>query len=217
MGYPNLRLISRLCHATRRSSLIAIWRDPKFEFNCDLEESEFKPDLVVMSLQDARVLHKLEKLDTPRVSEFIDEIAGKPPSDFTCWKAVLSAVELKQNEQGWPPLEVFNCQDRQVSVTGIQTNGSTKPDPPEPTTCKMNVSQSVYTLKTSCTAVSSATLVPSKRSAVASAETSGSERQRVEMASFKTATNIFALQYNLCATEKLANSFSISHVLNPVR
>jgi len=80
--------------------------------------SSFKPDLAIMSLQDAREFYKLENPDTPQVSQLVGEIAGNSPPGFTGWKAILSAVELKRRKDapGWAPLEVFNYQDRQVSV-----------------------------------------------------------------------------------------------------
>ena len=56
-------------------------------------ESLFKPDLVILSLQDARKFHQLEEVDAPDVSRFISEIEGRSLSGLT-WEAVLSAVEV---------------------------------------------------------------------------------------------------------------------------
>jgi hypothetical protein len=79
--------------------------------------SSFKPDIVVMSLSDAREFHGLDKLDAP-VSQFISEISGKSPAGFASWKTVLSAVKVKRKKDmsGWSSLEAFRYQDRQASV-----------------------------------------------------------------------------------------------------
>ena len=190
--------------------------------NRHLAGSRFKPDLAVMSLQNARELHKLERLDRPRVSEFLSEVAEKPPPNFG-WEAILSAVELKRKPQmsGWSPLpEVFDYQDGQVGVTQYTDQRlDEKPYASKHTTRKIQrADMGVYT-KTSCTAISSATLVSSKRSAgaagmEASADTLGSKRQRGQKAAFKTATKALAFQDGVYTTEKFSDSFSISHVLN---
>ena len=82
----------------------------------DLPGSSFEPDITLMSTQDARELHKLDKVDGPKVSRFIDEIAAKSISCFTSWNTILSAVEVKRGSDmsGWASLRVFSQQDRKV-------------------------------------------------------------------------------------------------------
>ena len=71
----------------------------------------------------------------------------------------------------------------------------------------------------SCTAISSATLVSSKRSAGAagmdtSGVASGSKRRRVEETIVKNTTSELAVQNGIYAAEKFSDPFAISHVLN---
>lgn len=67
-----------------------------------------------MSIQDACEFCRLDRLDAPKVSELVSEIAGKFTSGFVSWKTMLSAVEIKLEEgmSDWAPLEVPNQQDR---------------------------------------------------------------------------------------------------------
>ena len=74
-------------------------------------------------------------------------------------------------------------------------------------------------LKLSCAAVSSVTLISSKRSASAagieaSTGTSGSKRQRIRKDTTRKTTQTLADQNGIYAAEKYSDSFSISHVLN---
>ncbi|KAF9647703.1 hypothetical protein BDM02DRAFT_3270005 [Thelephora ganbajun] len=169
-----------------------------------LQGSSFKPDIAVMSLQDAREFHGLNQLDTPKASQFIGEITGKSPPGFVSWKTVLSAVEVKRKKDAsdWASLKVFNYQERQVNVMrDADQRLDEEPDTPQPTT-----------------PVSSATLVSTKRSASAAGMEAGTEipsskRQRVQD-SIKAATQALAAQNGIYAAEKFSDSFSISHVLN---
>ena len=84
----------------------------------DLAGSSFKPDIALMSIQDARKLYGLDEVDTPDVSQFNDEIAEKTVSGSPGWKTILSAVEVKRkkNTSDWATLEVFSHQDGKVNV-----------------------------------------------------------------------------------------------------
>jgi len=84
----------------------------------NLNGSLFKPDLAIVSLQDAREFYKFESPDAPELSQFVSEIAGDTPPGFTGWKAMLSAVEVKRGKDaaGWVLPKVFDYQDKQVSV-----------------------------------------------------------------------------------------------------
>jgi len=69
------------------------------------------------------------------------------------------------------------------------------------------------------TAVSSATLASSKRSASvagveASAGSPGSKRQRVEKDATETTTQSLTFQANAHVAKKFSGSFSVSHILN---
>ena len=56
----------------------------------------FKPDLAVMSLEDAWKFHNLP--DVPSISQFIDRTAKGLPSGSISWKTILSVVEMKRRE-----------------------------------------------------------------------------------------------------------------------
>ena len=55
----------------------------------------FKPDMVVMSLQDARDVYGVEEVDGPDLSRFVGEIEGRPPSRPASWKSILATVEVR--------------------------------------------------------------------------------------------------------------------------
>jgi hypothetical protein len=55
--------------------------------------SSFKPDIAIMSIQDAYNLYQLS--GAPELSKFTSQLPAKPLSDLT-WKAILSAVEIKR-------------------------------------------------------------------------------------------------------------------------
>ena len=53
----------------------------------------FKPDIAIMSIQDAYNLYQLD--GPPELSGFTSQLSEKSPSGLT-WKAILSAIEIKQ-------------------------------------------------------------------------------------------------------------------------
>jgi len=79
----------------------------------------FKPDLAVISLEDAWKFHKLDESgDVQSISQFINKTAQGSPSGSISWKTILSVVEMKRRGGSlpWPQLEEFGRQDKQVSV-----------------------------------------------------------------------------------------------------
>jgi hypothetical protein len=79
--------------------------------------SSFKPDIAVMSIQDAYEFHGLGSTYGSKLSTFITKVKGKSPNGITNWKSVLSVVEMKRRpEAGWAKLGVFNRQETQVSI-----------------------------------------------------------------------------------------------------
>jgi hypothetical protein len=79
--------------------------------------SSFKPDIAIMSIQDAYEFHELDPTDGSKLSTFITEIKGKSPTGITNWKSVLSAVEIKRRpEASWAKLGTFDHQETQVSI-----------------------------------------------------------------------------------------------------
>ena len=110
--------------------------------------SLFKPDLVILSLQDARKFHQLGEANAPDVSQFIGEIEGRSLSGLT-WEAVLSAVEVKRKGMsGWASLGVFGDQDGQFSVMGgANLQLDEEPHDSQPATGKVDTSVYKHTLK----------------------------------------------------------------------
>ena len=104
--------------------------------NRDSQGSLFKPDVVIMSLEDTRELHKLDKLDTPKVSEFIDKIMG---TSCGCvgWNTMLSVVELKRKGSSWSALQGSGSQDSAMQDTDQPLD--VEPDTSEPVTCKIDI------------------------------------------------------------------------------
>ena len=100
----------------------------------------FKPDLVVMSLECAREAHGLERVDRPKVSEFLTEIPGGA-FPVLRWKVVLSAVKMKRKlgKSSWAVPEVFSDGNRQVSImqdVDLWLNEELVDS--QPMTCKVN-------------------------------------------------------------------------------
>ena len=89
----------------------------KVQSNRVLPGSEFKPDIAVMSIQDAYEFHQLDKINGPKLSEFITRISGESPAGLTNWNTVLSAIEMKRKEDGrWVELGKFDHEERQISI-----------------------------------------------------------------------------------------------------
>ena len=108
----------------------------------DLPGSSFKPDVALMSIQDARELHRLDRVDGPKVSRLIDEIAEKPIPCSTSWSTILSAVEVKRKSDmsGWASLREFGQQDRKVGpMRDADQRLDRKLDDSEPTTRKVDL------------------------------------------------------------------------------
>jgi len=67
----------------------------------DSPGSSFKPDLAIMTLEDACKLYGLDKLDVTKVSEFVSKV---PKVSSVAWKTILSVAEMKRkkNPSRWP-------------------------------------------------------------------------------------------------------------------
>ena len=106
--------------------------------------SSFKPDIAIMSIQDAYEFHELKQPDTPKLSKFISEIAEKSPSGLTNWGAVLSAIEIKRKKDAdWAVLGEFDRQNSQVSVVqDADKRLDEKQDDSQPTTRKIDIALS---------------------------------------------------------------------------
>jgi hypothetical protein len=70
--------------------------DKGVKSDCDISGSSFKPDVAVMSIQDAYKLYKLDGSDAPELSKLITEISVNAPSGSPSWKTILSAIEIKR-------------------------------------------------------------------------------------------------------------------------
>ena len=109
-----------------KTHVVFIPCDRQISSDRDLPGSSFKPDVALMSIQDARKFYQLDQLDTPEFSQFISKISGKSPPGFPSWKYILSAIELKRkSDASRVPLETFD----QRLDEGL--------DDSQPTTCKL--------------------------------------------------------------------------------
>ena len=84
-----------------------------------LSGSSFKPDIALVSVQDASEPHEFDQPNTPKVFRLISEITAGIPSSSARWKTLLSVVEVKRKKgvSSWAPLGVFGQQDGRVSTT----------------------------------------------------------------------------------------------------
>ena len=102
--------------------------------------SSFKPDIALMSLEDACEYHGVDRAGAPQLSEFITGVAKVSPSGSANWKNFLSAVEVKRRAVELPPLGFFDHSETQVSVIpDVDQRPDDKPDYPPPVTCKIDL------------------------------------------------------------------------------
>ena len=113
-----------------------------------LPASSFKPDIVVMSLQDVYKLYGVDQTGAPNLSTLIAEITETSPSNVINWKSVLSAVEMKRKPVDLPELGVFTHQETQVFIPqDVDKQLDEKPENSSLVTCKTNATLwGVYTL-----------------------------------------------------------------------
>ena len=97
--------------------------------------SSFKPDIAIMSIQDAYNLYQLG--GPPELSGFTSQLSEKSPSGFT-WKAILSAIEVKR-AKGAPKGQDGVMQDVNERLD-VELDGS------QPTTCKIDAISCGYML-----------------------------------------------------------------------
>ena len=97
--------------------------------------SSFKPDIAIMSIQDAYNLYQLD--GPPELSGFTSQLSEKSPSGFT-WKVILSAIEIKR-ANGAPKGQDGVMQDVNERLD-VELDGS------QPTTCKIDALSCGYML-----------------------------------------------------------------------
>ena len=99
--------------------------DTRVESDCSVLGSEFNPDVVVMSFQDACGFYGFDKTNPPILSQYITEIEGRVPPKATNWKTVLSAVELKWGlrTKAWPEVKRFTHQKKPVIPIPVRETG----------------------------------------------------------------------------------------------
>ena len=107
--------------------------------DCIVPGSSFKPDLAVMSIEDAFKWHKIDQTHKLGLSALIGKIAGKKPPGSINWKTILSAVEMKRNPQAyWAKLGEFDGHQGHATQ-GVDNSFSEKLDDPELTTGKIRL------------------------------------------------------------------------------
>ncbi|KAF9780823.1 hypothetical protein BJ322DRAFT_1112224 [Thelephora terrestris] len=169
--------------------------------NRDKAGSLFKPDLLIMTLQDTYKHHKLDGPDAPRLSEFTSIIAETSTDGSFSWEEVLLAIEVKRTRApGWLPLT-------KSKLKGGAVREKNKWSDAEPSDSQRTIS------------ISSATVASFKHSASTAGLDTGAEAlstkwQRTGKDPIKKIMRSLAVQAGMYAAEKFSDSFSISHVLN---
>lgn len=187
--------------------------------NRDKAGSLFKPDLLIMTLQDTYKHHKLDGPDAPRLSEFTSIIAETSTDGSFSWEEVLLAIEVKRTRApGWLPLTKSKLKGGAVREKNKWSDA--EPSDSQRTICKIDRFISGYVhINTSSTAISSATVASFKHSASTAGLDTGAEAlstkwQRTGKDPIKKIMRSLAVQAGMYAAEKFSDSFSISHVLN---
>ena len=118
--------------------------------NRSLHGSRFKPDIAVLSIEDACEFYKLEQLQAnePQISQFVNGAKDKSQSGTLRWSSILSAVEVKRKSKGsWALLKKSGLQEEQFSVIpGANNLLDEEPDDSQPTTRKTDVFSYGYSL-----------------------------------------------------------------------
>jgi hypothetical protein len=126
-------------------------REREIQSNRAEPGSLFKPDLAIMSLEDAYKFYEPGRGDGPELSEFTNVIAEKKPSGPISWSTVLSVIEIKRSDAKWAPLgvpfKVLDDQGRQNNPpknVNVQLNG--EQDNSRSTTRKIDLHWQEFTL-----------------------------------------------------------------------
>jgi len=98
-----------------KTPIVFVPCDKNISSDRDPPGTAFKPDLAIMTLEDARKLYGLNELDAPKVSEFISKIPKGSPINSISWKTILSAIEMKwkRDASDWSPLGASQSQGTQ--------------------------------------------------------------------------------------------------------
>ena len=111
--------------------------------------SLFKPDIAVMSIQDAYEFYEPGRSDAQKRKpcELMNEIARKTPSGSASWSTVLSVVEIKRSNAIWTTPEAGDDKGKQINPTGnLNELLGEELDDSQQTTCKIRLSQQDFTL-----------------------------------------------------------------------
>ena len=98
--------------------------DKNVSSDCDSPGTKFKPDLAIMTLEDAREFYGLNELDAPRVSQFVSKIPKGCSTGSIGWKTILSAVEMKRksDKKDRPPWECPNSKACRMDINNSTRN-----------------------------------------------------------------------------------------------
>jgi hypothetical protein len=117
---------------------------PCFERGVPYNRAEFgpsfKPDIAIMSIQDAYEFFEPGRRDGQELSEFISGIAEKTPSGQINWISVLSAIDIRRTDAKWAPFGVFGDQGGQNdSPTNVDLQPNKEQNNSRFATCKINL------------------------------------------------------------------------------
>ena len=109
----------------------------------DIGGSSFKPDIAIMSIQDACEVYQLDESCVPELSKFTGQISGKSLSGLT-WKAMLSAIEMKRKGVNRAGPSASKRQGSVIQDTDQQLDEEFVDS--QPATCKIDAVSCVYML-----------------------------------------------------------------------
>ena len=113
-----------------------------------LRGSSFKPDIAVMSIEDACKFYGLGQLQAneSQVSQFVNGAKDKSQSGPLHWNSILSAVEVKRSKASWAQLGKSGPQGQVRAIPDAEERLDEEPDDSQPTPCKTDVFSCGYSL-----------------------------------------------------------------------
>ena len=117
--------------------------------NRSLHGSRFKPDIAVLSIEDACEFYGLGELQAnePQISQFVNGAREKSQSGTLRWYSIRSAVEVKRkSKRSWATLKKSGLQEQFSAIPGANKFLDEEPDDSQPTTRKTDVISYGYSL-----------------------------------------------------------------------
>jgi hypothetical protein len=111
--------------------------------------SLFKPDIAIMSIEDAYEFYEPGRPYAPKrkLCELMNEISQKAPSGSASWSTVLSVIEIKRGKARWASLGVADDKGKQLDPMGdVSDPFDEEQDGSQPVTRKFYLFRQDFTL-----------------------------------------------------------------------